>query len=86
MTMKDVDHTHPHTNEPFGELHNRGAVVAADGGRDEQSRSRQAKPDGGHPGDDETETERMEDVSHEPPSEGANRAFERGTEGRDETV
>jgi len=71
MTMKDVDHTHPHTNEAFGELHNRGAVVAADGG---------------HPAEDEAETERMEDVSHEPPSEGANRAFERGTEGRDETV
>jgi hypothetical protein len=73
MTMKDVDHTHPHTNEAFGELHNRGAVVAADGGR--------AASDG-----DDTESEQMKDVSHEPPSEGANRAFERGTEGRDETV
>ena len=87
MSMKDVDHTHPHTNEAFGTLHDRGAVVAADGGRDEQSRPRQASPDGGTeetPSD--PETQRMEDVNHEPPSEGANRAFERGTEGRDETV
>jgi hypothetical protein len=72
MPMKDVDHTHPHTNEPFGALHERGAVVAADGGEADT--------------EDDTETQRMEDVHHEPPAEGANRAFERGTEGRDETV
>jgi hypothetical protein len=69
--MGDIDHTHPHTNEPFGEMHNRGAVVAADGG------AADADADGG--------AERMEDVHHEPPAEGANRAFERGTEGRTET-
>ncbi len=71
MTMKDVDHTHPHTDEPFGELHNRGAVVAADGGNPESA---------------ENATETMEDVNHEPPADGANRAFERGTEGRTDTV
>jgi len=69
--MRDVDHTHPHTDEPFGELHNRGAVVAADGG----------EPDSA---DEATAT--MEDVNHETPTDGANRVFERGTEGRDETV
>jgi len=32
-------------------------------------------------------TETMADVNHEPPNgDGANRAFERGTEGRTETV
>ena len=38
MAMKDVDHTHPHTNEPFGQTFYRGAI-AADGGRtdDEQT-------------------------------------------------
>jgi hypothetical protein len=86
MQMQDVDHTHPHTNEAFGTLHDRGAVVAADRGQDAQSRPRQASPDGGEVDADDTETQRMEDVNHEPPSEGANRAFERGTERRDETV
>ncbi|WP_424004242.1 hypothetical protein ACOZ4I_06680 [Haloarcula salina] len=38
--------------------------------------------DGGDPETDET----MEDVDHEPPGEGVTRAYERGTEGRDETV
>jgi hypothetical protein len=84
--MRDVDHTHPHTDEPFGELHNRGAVVAADGGRDEGSRPRQAQPDGGEADAADEGTATMEDVNHESPAEGANRVFERGTEGRDETV
>jgi len=84
--MEDVDHTHPHTDEPFGEMHDRGSVVAADGGRDPQSRPRQAQPDGGEPDAADDATETMEDVSHEPPAEGANRAFERGTEGRTDTV
>jgi hypothetical protein len=69
--MREVDHTHPHTDEPFGEMHNRGSVVAADGGTSESA---------------EESTQTMDDVSHEPPSEGANRAFERGTEGRTDTV
>jgi len=36
----------------------------------------------------EEDAETMRDVEHEPPheGEGATRAFERGTEGRDETV
>lgn len=34
-TLADVDHTHPHTDEAFGEavVYRRGPVVAADGGR-----------------------------------------------------
>jgi hypothetical protein len=86
MTMREVDHTHPHTGESFGEMHTRGSVVAADGGRDDPPRPRQATPDGGEPESADEATETMDDVSHEPPSEGANRAFERGTEGRTDTV
>jgi hypothetical protein len=69
MDIKDIDHTNPHTDEPFVETFRRGQVVAADGG---------------HP--DATDDETMEDVTHTSPNEGANRTFERGTEGRDETV
>ena len=38
--------------------------------------------DGGRDEDEQT----MEDVDHEPPSEGATRSFERGTEGRERSV
>ena len=67
MQMRDVDHTNPYTNAPFGPTFHSNQAVAADGGR-------------------ESTEETMADVSHEPPNEGATRAFERGTEGRDETV
>jgi hypothetical protein len=79
--MKDVDHTHPHTNESFArtQAFRRGAVVVADGGRDDQSRTRQTPP-----ADGETD-ETIADVEHEA-AEGANRTFERGTEGRTDTV
>ena len=112
--MENVDHTHPHTDEPFGEAFRRGPDVAADGGRD-SSRRRQTQSDGSErfdgtrtsserssdgsrdsgsesrdaPEDAEeqkTDDEEMEDVDHESPNEGANRTFERGTEGRDESV
>ena len=70
-TMADVDHTHPHTNEAFGAgAFTRGQSVAADGG--ERS-------------DAET-TRTMADVDHESPGEGVTRAYERGTEGRTDTV
>jgi hypothetical protein len=36
------------------------------------------------PGEESERT--MADVSHESPTDGANRSFERGTEGRDDTV
>ncbi|WP_276272108.1 hypothetical protein [Haloarcula litorea] len=68
-TMGEVDHTHPHTNDTFGNPFQRGPAVAADGGEAEEPT-------------DET----MEDVDHESPGEGVDRAYERGTEGRDETV
>ncbi|MBX0294427.1 hypothetical protein [Haloarcula nitratireducens] len=72
-TMGDVDHTHPHTNETFGAAFKRGPAVAADGGERDA--------------EDETEAEEtMADVDHEAPGEGVTRAYERGTEGRDETV
>jgi hypothetical protein len=67
--MKDVDHTHPHTDSAFGSAFARGPAVAADGGQDA----------------DET-TETMADVDHESADEGVDRAYERGTEGREETV
>jgi len=75
-TMQDVDHTHPHTDEPFGAAFRRGPDVAADGGERESSDRAEEEQ--------RTETEAMEDVDHESPTEGANRTFERGTEGRDE--
>jgi len=69
--MKDVDHTNPHTDETFGAAFQRGPDVAADGGRADAERT-----------DDQ-----MSDVDHEPPEgEGANPAFERGTEGRADSV
>jgi len=76
MDMKDVEHTHPHTNRAFGEVvFTDGEAVAADGGEADAETT------------DSTDTQTMEDVSHTPPhGDGANRAFERGTEGRDETV
>ncbi len=73
MEMEDIDHTNPYTDEPFVETFRRGQVVAADGGERDAA-------------DDETEEETMEDVAHDSPNEGTNRTFERGNEGRDETV
>ncbi|SFS05956.1 hypothetical protein SAMN05216559_2950 [Halomicrobium zhouii] len=75
--MQDVDHTHPHTDEPFGAAFRRGPDVAADGGERTGSESTDEQ---------QTDDEAMEDVDHESPTEGANRTFERGTEGRDESV
>jgi hypothetical protein len=40
--------------------------------------------DGGHEADETTET--MADVDHGSSGDGVDRAYERGTEGRDETV
>ncbi len=68
--MADVDHTHPYTGEPFEITFRRGVTVAADGGR----------------AGAQDDAESMEDVSHEASTEGAKRSFERGTEGRSDTV
>jgi hypothetical protein len=74
--MREVDHTHPHTNTAFGRTFRHGGVaVAADGGEA-----------GAGSAEDSTEEPTMADVSHEPPNEGASRSFERGTEGRTDTV
>jgi hypothetical protein len=70
MSMRNVDHTHPYTDESFGGMFRRGQLVAADGGAPDPT----------------TTDETMEDVAHEAPTEGANRSFERGMEGRSETV
>jgi hypothetical protein len=81
--MAGVDHTNPSTGETFTETFQRGVVVIADGGR------RDAGPEGGETGSraaDPPDEDTMEDVEHESPTEGANRSFERGTEGRTETV
>ncbi|GGK61756.1 hypothetical protein [Haloarcula sebkhae] len=72
-TMGSIQHTHPETNGTFGAVFRRGPVVAADGGE------RDAE-------DEEETDEKMEDIDHEAPDEGVTRAYERGTEGRDETV
>jgi hypothetical protein len=82
--MKGVDHTHPDTDRPFGEqvVFARGPTVAADGGaRGESEADTEEREDA-----EETDEKRMKDVDHEPPNEAeANRVFERGNEGRDET-
>ncbi|PSP82839.1 hypothetical protein BRC83_08485 [Halobacteriales archaeon QS_1_68_17] len=80
--MREVDHTHPYTRRTFGETvaFERGPAVAADGGEPDADPS--DRGDEGDEGD-----EKMRDVDHTPPEgDGANRVFERGTEGRDETV
>ena len=84
--MRDVDHTHPHTNDTFGSAFTRGPAVAADGGEPSERRhaSAEQRSDGGREADETTET--MADVDHESADEGVDRAYERGTEGRDETV
>jgi hypothetical protein len=70
--MATVDHTHPITDRPFGERFDPTTAIAADGGE---------------PGEAEDDPDVMEDVDHESPDdEGADRVFERGTEGRDESV
>ena len=69
--MRDVDHTHPHTGEAFGFRLQRGTIVA-DGGEEQRSEP-----------DDET----MADVTHDTEEdEATTRTFERGTEGRGDTV
>ena len=79
MEIGDIDHTNPHTDEPFVETFRRGQVVAADGGERDA-----VDPEGVDPEDAEAGT--MEDVVHEAPTDGANRTFERGKKDRDETV
>ncbi len=82
--MKNVDHTHPDTGRPFGEqvVFARGPTVAADGGARETVESATAEEET----ERDTDEEQMKDVDHEPPNEAeANRVFERGREGRDDT-
>ncbi|QGA83040.1 MULTISPECIES: hypothetical protein [unclassified Halomicrobium] len=71
--MHDVDHTHPHTDESFGGAFRRGPTVVADGGERPTET-------------EEAETDTMDDVDHESPTEGTTRVFERGTEGRTDSV
>jgi hypothetical protein len=69
--MRSVDHTHPITDEPFGPTFNVTVTPVADGGE----------------ADCETDPDCMADVDHESPDgAGADAAYKRGTEGRDETV
>jgi hypothetical protein len=83
--MKAVDHTHPDTGRPFGEavVYQRGPTVAADGGArgDGEADAEETDED-----TEATDEMRMKDVDHEAPDKSdANRVFERGTEGRDDT-
>jgi hypothetical protein len=71
--LGEISHTHPDTNEAFGDAmaYHRGPTVAADGGANQPERS----------------DDRLRDVDHEPPAgEGAQGAYDRGTEGRSESV
>jgi len=73
MEMGDIDHTNPYTDDPFVRTYRRGQVVAADGGERDAA-------------EEEEDEETMEDVSHTALTEGAKRTFERGKEGRDDSV
>ena len=84
-TLREMSHTNPHTNRSFGETqtYGRGTVVAADGGRAD------AVPDDesdDHPVTNGGSPETLGEVDHTPPgeTEGANRAYERGFEGKDD--
>jgi len=86
-TMAEVSHVNPHTGRPFGAtaVFGRGPRIATDGGQSEGPP--EDAPEAGTAPDEEGDEETMADVSHTPPNgDGANRVFERGTEGRDETV
>jgi hypothetical protein len=90
--MGEIDHTNPFVDDPFVQTYSRGQIVAADGGEpgtDPGTESGSGAADTGGDGDDREENddeETMEDVPHTSPNEGANRTFERGTEGRDGSV
>ncbi|MEF8781681.1 MAG: hypothetical protein V5A39_01660 [Haloarculaceae archaeon] len=71
--MGDIDHTNPYTDDPFVQTYRRGQIVAADGGERDAT-------------EDEEDPDKMEDVPHTSPNDGTNRTFERGKEGRDESV
>ena len=79
-TMQDVDHTHPDTDDTFGTVFTSGQAVAADGG--------ESGPRSGSESNDRSQKQpqTMADVDHDSADEGVDRAYERGTEGRDETV
>jgi len=93
-TMADVSHTNPYTDRSFGDamVFHRGAVAADGGERDvgPRSSSDQRSNSGRAEGEDaaeEAEPDTMEDVSHEAPDgDSPQRTFERGTEGRTDTV
>jgi hypothetical protein len=73
--MDDVDHTHPHTNDGFGEAFQRGPDIAADGGEREAAEST----------DSGTESETMAEIDHGSPTDVSNRYFERGPAERGDT-
>ena len=79
-SMKDVSHTNPKTGRPFGDAvaFRRGAVAADGGERGEAADNEE---------DSATDTETMADVSHTAPDgDSPQRTFERGTEGRADSV
>ncbi|PSP72856.1 hypothetical protein BRC86_11340 [Halobacteriales archaeon QS_3_64_16] len=82
--MGDVDHTHPHTDAPFGAAiaYKRGPTIVADGGEPGPAEgSEESEATAENKGADE----RMSDVDHAPPNdETVNRVHERGGEGREE--
>jgi hypothetical protein len=91
-TMDDVDHTNPYTGGAFGDAvaFRRGAVAADGGERSNGARPSSDRSDGGERGDggdSDTDRQTMKEVSHTAPTDdGPQRAFERGTEGRTDTV
>ncbi|MFB6183179.1 MAG: hypothetical protein ABEI96_01375 [Haloarculaceae archaeon] len=89
--MKAVSHTDPYTDSAFGSgpAFQRGPTVAADGGERDAAGEDEDEDDPFAVEEPSVEEQTMKDVSHTPPhdeAEDVNRVFERGTEGRDETV
>lgn len=77
QTLKEMSHTHPVTDESFGQamVYRRGPVIAADGG----VTATETTDDRGRP---EKEQVTLSDIEHTPPHEGheLNRVYERGRE------
>ena len=90
-TIGDVDHTHPHTDAPFGAAiaYKRGPTIVADGGKPGPAEGAETDAEGSEESEATAENkgadERMSDVDHAPPNdETVNRVHERGGEGREE--
>ncbi|MFC7190476.1 hypothetical protein [Halocatena marina] len=88
-TLEGIDHTNPYTDESFGDamVYHRGPVVAADGGEETRREDQTGSASENSNEASQLRGPQLADVDHTPPfGEGVNRVYERGTEGRNESV